>query len=312
VSPASRAGLGSLVLALLLLSPTVAAGSSGHAGPPSARELAPGSRPAPGPAYSPHARPLAAATLGAPLLSVSLCNGTVEPGLFTPECGLQDPTSIVYDSYADRLFFANNNSGVGPSYVSIFNATTFAYLGAIPTVGAADALAYDPVNGNLYIGDTGGDLYLQGTSGSVDVANASNGSIFARIPVAYPMGLAVDPAAMRLYVANWGTSGVRVFNLTSGAPVTNLSVQYAWTVVVDPVDHTVFAANFSGEWVYSEGNGTLLSSSTFAGWWTPEAWDSFDDRVYAGGSWPVVGVFDGSTGRLIGNVTPPSFPPRWR
>ena len=75
--------------------------------------------------------------------------------------------------------------------------------------------------------------------------NAATGAVTATIPVgAYPYGVAVDPAAGTVYVANTAADTVSVINAATGAVTATIPVgSYPYGVAVDPAAGTVYVAN---------------------------------------------------------------------
>jgi YVTN family beta-propeller protein len=89
------------------------------------------------------------------------------------------------------------------------------------------------------------------TAGAVPASAAGGYTVTATIPVgSYPYGVAVDPAAGTVYVANSGAGTVSVIDAATRAVTATIAVGPSPIgVAVDPATHTTYVANY--------GDGTV-------------------------------------------------------
>ena len=96
--------------------------------------------------------------------------------------------------------------------------------------------------------------------GTVSVIDAATRAVTATIPVGiYPAGVAVDPAARTVYVANAGAGTVSVIDEATSTVTATIPVgSQPDGVAVDPTTHTVYVAN------YSDGTVSVIDAATRA------------------------------------------------
>ncbi|MEH7149806.1 hypothetical protein V7095_05075, partial [Bacillus thuringiensis] len=105
-----------------------------------------------------------------------------------------------------RLYIANYDS----QNVSIVDETTFASIATIPTANPRDIVA--SVNQMR--------VYVINTAGFVNAIDADTNNLFPAIPVgSFPLSLAIDDDANRLYVANRNTGNVSVIDTQSNGVI---------------------------------------------------------------------------------------------
>ncbi len=104
-----------------------------------------------------------------------------------------DPQTAILDPATDELFVPNFYS----DNVSYFNDTTLANLGHFNLSGGVLFGAYDPVDGDLYIG--------LGSDSQLAIVNASSGQLQATVDTGIgPGGILFDPLDESVLVANEG------------------------------------------------------------------------------------------------------------
>jgi sugar lactone lactonase YvrE len=160
------------------------------------------------------------------VLGTASCNATSTSG-----CGstttvantgnhLAAPGSMAVNN--TTLYVVNTSSGS----VAVYNAATNAYVASVslPKPSLPSAIAVDPVNGVVYVADSGAarvDYF------SANTCSASTTSGCATAPATIPVGtnpesLAVDQTVGNLYVGNVG-GGVTVIDLSSHSVETTVS-----------------------------------------------------------------------------------------
>ncbi|HUX85912.1 MAG TPA: hypothetical protein VMW65_02830, partial [Chloroflexota bacterium] len=227
--------------------------------------------------------------------SLSVLNLDLNTGIGTDVLGTLD-FGIALDSTGNRLYVANT----GGDSVDVLDATTHQILAIWPTDPGPWAVAVDPALGQLYtlniIGGGGGQTtltVLSTTNGQVlarfnpgpagngaiavsaqthmvyvtagnglSVINGNTNQLVATVPVGqYPVGVAVDDAANRVFVANHSSGTISVVDTTSNKVINTWKPPYSnvWGVAVDPGLHQVYVStppvaigDFSGVEVLDE------------------------------------------------------------
>jgi DNA-binding beta-propeller fold protein YncE len=175
---------------------------------------------------------------------------------------LCSPQGLAVDTVNNRLFVSDyNNNRVlvystpitsnGPNAIGVLGMTTYTYVGGSTTQSTFNAptdVAYDSVNQNLYVADTGNNRVLVfnvppgfsiGENASYEFGQPSGGSEFTTYTAAtsqsglsFPSALAYDPVNHRLFVADSYNSRIMVFStasLSDGPNATNVIGQASFT-----------------------------------------------------------------------------------
>jgi hypothetical protein len=131
---------------------------------------------------------------------------------------------------ASAIYVAYDRAPKGAAPVVLYNGGSGIAVnlaaGAFSGVGAASALAYDSVDHELFVGDSG--------HGVVDAFDSTGKPVsgFKTIHAAGVVGLTYDPHDQELYVA--ASTGVRAYN-KSGSPVTLASGAFGQTASPGPL-----------------------------------------------------------------------------
>jgi YVTN family beta-propeller protein len=141
--------------------------------------------------------------------SVSVINGSSDQVAATIPVGIQ-PGGIAYDDANGNLYVATEyptviHYGAGETNngnVTVINGTTNHVVALIPVYANPISAAYDPSNGQLYVGNEGSN---------VTVINGTTNTVLGSQPVGdEPVSLAYDPLNGYVYAANFGTDNVTV------------------------------------------------------------------------------------------------------
>ncbi|MFZ3493282.1 YncE family protein [Streptomyces sp. 5.8] len=133
--------------------------------------------------------------------TVSVIDPATDGIIATLPVGLQ-PTGIVVDALRRRVYVANS----GTDTVSVIDIAT----GGVAHVNVAAG----PMGVTV---DSRGNVYVTQFDGTVNVVDATSGSVSATIPVgSQPKGLAFEPHSDRVYVVNSGDATVSVIDLAAG------------------------------------------------------------------------------------------------
>jgi YVTN family beta-propeller protein len=127
------------------------------------------------------------------------------------------------------------------STFDLFNRTMLAgdaptYVGSDP-----DAVIGDPMHHHIFIGDLG-----SGPGPALSVLNSSTGVVEDTIPLGSgaPTAFAIDPAAPKLYVADYSRDLIRVFNTSSLAPIAQIPTGHEPDgIAVDVARHRIYVTN---------------------------------------------------------------------
>jgi len=185
--------------------------------------------------------------------TLDLSNGTLLPGNFLTANGI-DPNGLTLDPANGEVYVTCDLS----NSVLVVNEFTGTVVGAISVSPQSypNAVAYDPVNGYLYVVD--GDVPLstvRGLSqgqfgpyahGNVTVIDGADQTIVTTIPTGSdPDGLAFDNATGDFYVTNWGSDNLTVINATTDQAVGAIGAGGLWpnNVVYDPKNGDLYVDN---------------------------------------------------------------------
>jgi DNA-binding beta-propeller fold protein YncE len=179
-------------------------------------------------------------------------------------------------------------------------------LGTIATLKVGNfptAALVDPVNGELYVMNSGGT--------GVHLINGT--TVVTRIPVGEgPTGAVFDPRNGFVYVDDSDAYNVTIINGTKD--VANVSTgAYSTSIAYDSADGFVYVANYGGKTVtILNGTSTAASLDVSVGFSTPYAvaYDPADGEVYVLviGNASIVTIIRGTS--IVGNITlpRPAFP----
>jgi DNA-binding beta-propeller fold protein YncE len=155
------------------------------------------------------------------------------------------PGGILYDPTDDRVF-ASNFIG---SNVTVYQASTHAYLGAIPTGRGPVRFSWDPVRDWVFVVNQGSE--------NVTVFNGSTGAVVGNFATNHcPTGILYDPHSAQVYVQNTcsskditvnsvpGFTHVATVGIPGGGPT--------WGLSYDSVNDSILANcdNYSAGVVY--------------------------------------------------------------
>ena len=184
--------------------------------------------------------------------TVSVIDGATNRVLATVRVG-RYPNGIAVNSKTNTIYVANLTSGS----LSIINGTSLTVF-TLPVGSSPAKVAVDPVTGRVFV-------TLEDNDGLLDVIDAKSLKIIAAVPVPpYPLGVAVDSAAHRIYVADFlcGCGQISVVDDKSNQVVNTIQLPGASMVVgvaVDPRDNFVYAADEnSGFYVIDRTSGKVL------------------------------------------------------
>ncbi|HTT16631.1 MAG TPA: YncE family protein [Thermoplasmata archaeon] len=245
------AGIGAVVLLLVLSSSSSLAGGLGRAS-----SLPGGPSPAPsGPGAHAPASPAAGAGSSSSVLpavgtsvvgpggaepgvvndTFDLLNGTRLPGAFATANG-EEPLAVAFVPGVDRLYVSVQSGGVlavDPSAATV--------VAEISLPGLPRALAYDPGNGLLYVTGEGGP------SGVFAVDPTTETVVGTTLLGGYPESLAVDNATQDLYIGlsnRNGTGTLDVVAAGNGSLVGSILVAHPLvSVVYDPANGLLYGSS---------------------------------------------------------------------
>ena len=120
-------------------------------------------------------------------------------------------------------------------------------------------IAYDPVNGNLYV--------TIGNNGQVIVVNGSTNRIQARINLGgEPFGIAFDPLNQYIYATDFSSRNVSVINPQNNSVITTLRVGYnPYALAFDPQNGNLYVtdSNYSyPDRVGGQGEVSVINSTS--------------------------------------------------
>ncbi len=201
-----------------------------------------------------------------------------QSGLAHPDGVLYHAGSVGYFSYA-----ISSESGGGAAIwaLTCFVGCGFGYGGSISGVSQPAGMAYDTATNNVYIANAG--------SGSVTVANISNGGIIvlestiANVTVGSdPVAIAYDSWNGNLYVANNGSDNVTVIYGATNTVVGSVNVGVGPDAIAyDPSNGNLYVANWGSD------NLTVFNASNYT-----------NPRSFATDVRPLGLTFDSADGNL--------------
>jgi len=184
--------------------------------------------------------------------TVSVIDGATNQVLTTVGVG-RDPNGIAVNPKTNTIYLANLSGGS----VSIINGTNWT-VSTLMTGSSPAKVAVDPLTGRVFV-------TLEDKDGFLDVIAAKGLKIIAAIPLpAYPLGVAVDSAAHRIYVADFlcGCGKISVVDGKTNAVVRTIHLPGAsmvMSVALDPRDNVVYAVDEnSGFYVIDRTSGKVL------------------------------------------------------
>jgi DNA-binding beta-propeller fold protein YncE len=142
-------------------------------------------------------------------------------------------SAMVYDKAHGEIFAVASDSEV-----LVINDTTYAVLGDLTLPGALHGLAYDPAQGEVFVGRAG--PRPQGY-GNVSVINDTNDSVVASIAVgSFPRAIVFDPATDNLFVANGGANNLSVISGATNTVVSTVPLPFSpLDETLDPLHHVL-------------------------------------------------------------------------
>jgi YVTN family beta-propeller protein len=124
-----------------------------------------------------------------------------------------------------------------PNVLLVLNTTTDSFVSKIPLASGPQALAFDPLNGFVYVSTAAGP-----TGGEVLAVNLTSSAVVTSIPVGPgPGNLVVDPANGDVYVPDSGGRNVTVLNGSNNSVAATIPTgNVPWTIAIDPANDTVY------------------------------------------------------------------------
>ena len=159
--------------------------------------------------------------------NVTVINGTSNRAVASISVGVQ-PGGMTYDDATGDMFVANEfpavvHYGPGTNYanVTVINGTTNQIVAEIPVQANSLSTAYDPTNGNIYVGNDGDN---------VTVIDGTTHAVLGTEPVGdQQSAVAYDPRNGYIYTANTATNNVTVIGAVP--PLSEVSVSPASSVL---------------------------------------------------------------------------------
>lgn len=162
------------------------------------------------------------------------------------------PNGVAFDPIHNRILVADS----GNDRVQIFDAGSLSFVATLGVTGVAgtdgghffgpSGVAMDIANDHIVVADTGndrvelfdaGNFALLGAIGVAGSAGSDNGHLSG------PLGVAVDPVAQNVVVADTGNSRIQIFNAQTAAYVTTIApVGGVAGVGVDAAGRRIFAS----------------------------------------------------------------------
>jgi len=130
------------------------------------------------------------------------------------------PAGVAVDPAAHRAYVANRGDGTSYGTVSVLDTTRNAVVATVRVGRDPIGVALDPAARRAYVTDAnGGGISLldirRGVpdDGTVSVLDTTRNAVIAAIGLnSIPVGIALDPATRRAYVALFGTNSVQVLD----------------------------------------------------------------------------------------------------
>ena len=158
-------------------------------------------------------------------------------------------------------------------------------IAVVPVGTGPQEVAFDPLNGYLYVANTG--------SNNVTIINGATNTVVASVAVGrFPRATAVDDRTGNLYVTNTGSGTVSVLNGSSGTPLVTIappSLTGPSGIVFDPATASIYfaaytsAPPFSGELVIvNDTTNTVVGQIPLPDLAHGLAYDPRNGLIYAG------------------------------
>lgn len=222
------------------------------------------------------------------------------------------PYRAVYDSGKGEIFTADSTGGVG---LSVINDTTNTVVHTIPLPGVEPTgLAYDPVRGEIFVGNSPGD--------NVTIVSDATNTVVGVIPNVGndPWSLVYDRGKGEVFVANLGSgfsgTNVTVINATTNLIVAevNIGTNPLGDMVYDSGRGEIFVPNFGSDNVSVISDATNKVVATIgtgtAAW--DAAYDAAADEVFVGnfnGNYQNITVISDLTNTIVQSVSPVEVDP---
>jgi YVTN family beta-propeller protein len=146
------------------------------------------------------------------------------------------PIGVAVNPAANRAYVAN----IGGNNVSVIDTTTNTVVATVAVGSMPEAIAVDPAANRAYVAN-----YISGT---VSVIDTTTDTVVATVAVGATDGIAVNPAANRLYLIVRGFAGatgtVTVIDTTTNAVVATVAVGINPTeIAVNPAANRAYVTN---------------------------------------------------------------------
>ncbi len=149
-----------------------------------------------------------------------------------------DPDAILYSPQNHLVYVANGDARMA----TLIDTDTRVVLGTIPLVGKPEFLAFDPVSGLLYQ-----NLEDRNQLAAINLPQRAIVGRWPLAPCSGPSGMAIDPAARRLFIVCSGNATLVVVNLDTHRVIAALPVgSLPDSVVYDAAWHRLYAAGGAG------------------------------------------------------------------
>jgi YVTN family beta-propeller protein len=153
-----------------------------------------------------------------------------------------------YDNTTNEIFVETETAGLAS--LSVISGATDTLLTSTPLSFLGDDVAYDPLQGALYL--TNGEF-----AGEVEICSVSAGAVATTTSVGeFPIGVAYDSLTGDVWVADFGSAALSVLNPGASFPVTfsqtGLPSGTSWSVALD----NATLSSTGGSIVFNELNGT--------------------------------------------------------
>ncbi len=200
------------------------------------------------------------------------------------------PEGLVFDSYNGFVYVANGGTNnVTALNASAYNSTighvVVTNMGSISVGKTPMGMAFDAVNGTIYVADNGGHnvSVINGSSALI----SKNTVLFTLSVGSDPSGIVFDPMNNNVYVANTLSNNLSVIDATNNTVVGFINVSGGPTsVAFDSQNGYIFAG--SG----TSGNVTAIAPSSVSGAIV---------QVLKAGTTPSALAFDGSGNLYVAN-----------
>ncbi len=220
------------------------------------------------------------------------------------------PNGIAYDPGTGDLYVAcfngrivNGGWGDWTANITVVDPATLAVVGNIPGFGAPwdgpQYIAYDPVDGQLYVANGTGIFEMQGGGAGSGMTGLSS-----------PGPLAVDPVSGRVY-STQNDALLELSPQTGGARVDGNGYDAPYAVAVDTNRDRVYVSNYNGGVVVIDGTTDQIAGMIrgLPGT-TGLAYDAQQDRLFVGVTSYVsaaptysIAAIDLATEQVVGNLT---------